>query len=143
MARGTFLNLTKLAALIMILCHLSFITTFAKNFVIFSFSQFLLQMSTIQTIKTTTGTTPYTTILRVRVALVSPSGWVNYTSSSGQKAHKLSCMLVDKTGSARCVAYDKKFEPTLLEGRSVALKNFVYRDGLIRLTTQSHVLRYA
>ena len=99
-------------------------------------------MATIQELKTNTNTQPYTKTLRVFLAKLSEKGWVRYTSAKGQSNTKLTLMVADSTGYMKGIAYNERFRSLLHEGYSVALRNFIVRDGLLRITTKTTVMRY-
>ena len=85
---------------------------------------------------------PYTKLLKVTVTNVSARGWVKYTYATGYEGMKLRCMVADASGFARCIAYNEKFTAALVEGATIAIRNPLYKEGTLRLTAQSKVLRY-
>ena len=42
-------------------------------------------------------------------------------------------MLADTTDFIKCIAYNAKFADVLTEGRSLVLRNYVFRDNIVRL----------
>ena len=54
---------------------------------------------------------------------------------------KLTVMLADPTGYVKAVIFGEKSAHSMVEGRSVAVKDYIYQDGYIKIVAQTKVLR--
>ena len=107
----------------------------------YPFFNWLFQMTTIQDLSRPSSE-PYVKPLKVKVARISPHGWSHYIMANGQACSKLTCMLADQTGYIRCEVFGEKFQSNFVEGKSIALRNYVINHGVLRVTSQTKVFWY-
>ena len=96
-------------------------------------------MMTIQNLSSSRD--PYTQVLKAKVIKVSPLGWKRHQTAGGLELMKLTVMLADPTGYVKAVVFGEKFGQSIVQGRSVALKNYIYQDGHMKIVAPTKVLR--
>ena len=55
---------------------------------------------------------------------------------------KVNFMLADRTGQMKCTAFGEKFAGSIVGGRSVAVQDFICKEGELRIISQTKVFRY-
>ena len=51
-------------------------------------------------------------------------------------------MLADDNAFIKAVAYGDKFKTSIMEGRTLAIRNFVFKDKCVKIISQTQVFRY-
>lgn len=91
-------------------------------------------MNNIQKLKVSTGNTPYTTPIKAKVVLRSPT---KKYMKDGQERSWTEVSLADPSGCIKAVVYDETKLPTMKEGANIMVRNFIYRDNTIIITKPS------
>ena len=85
------------------------------------------------------GAPPYMKTLIVKV--ITQGNWTDYQTVGGFNTKKLSAQLADKTTFKKSLVFGEKFRPLFQPGRTLAIKNFIYKDGVLRILNKSMVAR--
>ena len=85
---------------------------------------------------------PCNKTLKGLVTHVSPLGWRTHRTASGVDTSKLTFMLADDNAFVKAVAYGDKFKNSIMKGRTLALRNFVFKDSCVKVISQTQVFRY-